>query len=158
MVCTEHHSVVYGLISDDVISEIPASLHASAQYFLHHMLVIYFCPYINFLIRFLAEARDFSLLHIVHTGSGAHPAFCTVGTGDCFLGVKQPERVAYHSPPSSAEVKNGGAVHPLPHTCSGHNAELIKYIAMFTIFFCIAFCTVVFNNDRTTRVLVVHGG
>jgi hypothetical protein len=31
-------------------------------------------------------------------------------------GVKQPEREADHSPPSSAEVKNHGAIPPLPHT------------------------------------------
>jgi hypothetical protein len=29
-------------------------------------------------------------------------------------GVKRPGREADHSPPSSAEVKNGGAVNPLP--------------------------------------------
>jgi hypothetical protein len=27
-----------------------------------------------------------------------------------------------HSPPSSAEVKNGGVVHQLPHTSSWHDA------------------------------------
>jgi hypothetical protein len=35
-----------------------------------------------------------------------------------FPGVKQPGREADHSPPSSAEVKNGGAILPLPHTSS----------------------------------------
>jgi hypothetical protein len=33
-------------------------------------------------------------------------------------GVKQSGREADHSPPSSAEVKNGGAIPPLPHTSS----------------------------------------
>jgi hypothetical protein len=33
-------------------------------------------------------------------------------------GVKQPRREADHSPPSSAEVKNGGAIPPLPHVFS----------------------------------------
>jgi hypothetical protein len=40
------------------------------------------------------------------TGSGAHPASCTVGTGGSFPGGKaRPGRDADHSPPSSAEVK-----------------------------------------------------
>jgi hypothetical protein len=30
-------------------------------------------------------------------------------------GVKRQGREADHSHPSSAEVKNGGAIHPLPH-------------------------------------------
>jgi hypothetical protein len=34
----------------------------------------------------------------------------TMGTGALSLGVKQPRREADHSTPSSAEVKNGGAI------------------------------------------------
>jgi hypothetical protein len=33
-------------------------------------------------------------------------------------GVKWPGREADHSPPSSVEVKSGGAMPPLPHTSS----------------------------------------
>jgi hypothetical protein len=40
----------------------------------------------------------------VQTGTGAHPASCTMGTGT-FPGVKRPGRGAYHPPPSSAEVR-----------------------------------------------------
>jgi hypothetical protein len=40
----------------------------------------------------------------VQTGSGAHPASCTMGTGS-LPGVKLPGRGADHPPPSSAEVK-----------------------------------------------------
>jgi hypothetical protein len=40
----------------------------------------------------------------VQTGPGAHPAFCTMGTGS-FPGVKRPGRGADHPPPSSAEVR-----------------------------------------------------
>jgi hypothetical protein len=36
--------------------------------------------------------------------------------------VKRPGREADHSPPSSAEVKNSGATHPLPHTSSWRDA------------------------------------
>jgi hypothetical protein len=53
--------------------------------------------------------EDFSFLHSVQTGSGVHPAPYRMGTGDSFPGGK-----ADHSPPSSAEVKNGGALTPLP--------------------------------------------
>jgi hypothetical protein len=41
----------------------------------------------------------------VQTGPGAHPAFCTIGTGS-IPGVKRPGRGADHPPPSSAEVEN----------------------------------------------------
>jgi hypothetical protein len=37
-------------------------------------------------------------------------------------GVQRPGREADHSPPSSAEVKNGGAVPPLPRTSLWRNA------------------------------------
>jgi hypothetical protein len=40
--------------------------------------------------------------------------------GSPFLAVKRPRREADHSPPSSAEVKNGGAIPPLPHLPSWH--------------------------------------
>jgi hypothetical protein len=54
-----------------------------------------------------AGAEDFSSSLCVQTGSGAHPASCTVGTGGPFPGGKaRPGRVADHSPPSSAEVVN----------------------------------------------------
>jgi hypothetical protein len=37
-------------------------------------------------------------------------------------GVKWQGREADHSPPSNAEVKNGGAIPPLPHMPSWHSA------------------------------------
>jgi hypothetical protein len=36
--------------------------------------------------------------------------------------IKQPGSEADHSPPSSSEVKNGGAIPPLPHMSSRHSA------------------------------------
>jgi hypothetical protein len=39
-----------------------------------------------------------------------------------FPGVKRLGREADHSPPSNAEVKNGGAIPPLSHTSSQHSA------------------------------------
>jgi hypothetical protein len=58
-------------------------------------------------VRSPAGAKDFSSILCVHTGSGAHPASCTMGPGGHFPGGKaRPGRDADHSPPSSAEVVN----------------------------------------------------
>jgi hypothetical protein len=54
-----------------------------------------------------AGAKDFSSILCVQTGSGAHPASCTMTTEGPFPGAKAwPGRDADHSPPSSAEVEN----------------------------------------------------
>jgi hypothetical protein len=51
--------------------------------------------------------KDFSSSLCVQTGSGAHPASCTKGTGSPFPEAKvRPGRDTDHSPPSSAKVKN----------------------------------------------------
>jgi hypothetical protein len=58
-------------------------------------------------VRSPAEAEDFSSSLRVQTGSGAHPASCTMGTAGPFRGGKaRPGRDADHSPSSSAEVVN----------------------------------------------------
>jgi hypothetical protein len=58
-------------------------------------------------VRSPAEAKDLSSNVCVQTGSGAHPASCTMGTGESFPGGKaRPGRVADHSPQSSAEDVN----------------------------------------------------
>jgi hypothetical protein len=58
-------------------------------------------------VRSPAGAKDFSSILCVQTGSGVHPASCTMGTGGPFPGGKaRPGRDADHSPPSSAEVVN----------------------------------------------------
>jgi hypothetical protein len=68
-------------------------------------------------IRFLVgEGRDYSLLHSVQTGSGAESVPEALSPG-----VKRQGREADHSPPSRAEVKNGGAVPPLSHMSSWHD-------------------------------------
>jgi hypothetical protein len=54
-----------------------------------------------------ADAKDFSSNLCIQTGSGANPAFCTMGTEGPFPGAKaRPGRDADNSPPSSAEVEN----------------------------------------------------
>jgi hypothetical protein len=62
------------------------------------------------------EARDFSLLQNVQTGSGAHPVSLFNGYRLSFPGVKRPGREVNHPPPSSPEVKNGRSYtsHRLP--------------------------------------------
>jgi hypothetical protein len=59
-------------------------------------------------VRSLVGAKDFSsTILCVQTGSGAHPASCTMGTGGPFPGGKAwPVCDADHSPLSSAEVEN----------------------------------------------------
>jgi hypothetical protein len=54
------------------------------------------------------KPKDFYSSLCVQTGSGAHPASCTMGTGGPFPGGKTRQgRDADHSPPPSAEVENG---------------------------------------------------
>jgi hypothetical protein len=66
--------------------------------------------------------KTFSLLRIVKTGFGVHPTSYNMGTGVSFPGVKRQGCEADHSPPTSAEVKKYGSIHPLPHTSSWRNA------------------------------------
>jgi hypothetical protein len=54
-----------------------------------------------------AGTKDFSSILCVQTGSGAHSASSSMGTGGPFPGGKaRPGRDADHSPPYSAEVVN----------------------------------------------------
>jgi hypothetical protein len=49
-------------------------------------------------VRSSAEANEFSSILCVQTGSGAHPASCSMGTGGPFPGDKaRPGRDADHS-------------------------------------------------------------
>jgi hypothetical protein len=58
-------------------------------------------------VRSQAGTKDFSSSLCVQTGSGAHPASCTMGKGGPFPGGKaRPGRDADHSPLSSSEVVN----------------------------------------------------
>jgi hypothetical protein len=59
-------------------------------------------------VLFSTRARVISLLHSLQTCSGAHPASYPVSAEGSFPGFE-----ADRSPPSCAEVKNGGAIHPL---------------------------------------------
>jgi hypothetical protein len=58
-------------------------------------------------VRSPAGTEYFSSSLSIQTGSEAHPASCTMGTGGPFPGGKaRPGRDADHSPPFSAEVEN----------------------------------------------------
>jgi hypothetical protein len=49
--------------------------------------------------------QEFSLLHVVQTGSGVHPTSYSMDSGGSFPGVKAAGCESDHSPPASAEVK-----------------------------------------------------
>jgi hypothetical protein len=73
------------------------------------------------LVRFPA-GQDFPPIHRVQTGSGAHPPSYVIGIEGDSPWVKQLGREADHSPPCSADVKNGAAKSPLSHMRSWHSA------------------------------------
>jgi hypothetical protein len=54
------------------------------------------------------------LLHSVQTGSWAQTTSYPNGTEIPLPGVKRRRREADHSPPANAEIKNDGAIPPLP--------------------------------------------
>jgi hypothetical protein len=58
-------------------------------------------------LRSQADVKNLSCNLFIQTGSGAHPASCTIGTGGPFPGGKAwPGRDADRLTPSSAEVVN----------------------------------------------------
>jgi hypothetical protein len=65
----------------------------------------------------------FSLFHRAQTGSGVHPTPIQWIPRDLSSELKRSGRESDHSTPSSAEVKNGGALLPTPHTFSWHSAS-----------------------------------
>jgi hypothetical protein len=65
-------------------------------------------------IAFMCKKRKMKLSLCPSTGSGAHPAPYLMGTEGTFPGVKWPGRESYHSPPSSAEVKEWGSYTSTP--------------------------------------------
>jgi hypothetical protein len=57
-------------------------------------------------VRSPAGAKDFSYSLFIQTGSGAHQASCTMGTGVLSPGLKHGRDVTLTThPPSSAEVE-----------------------------------------------------
>jgi hypothetical protein len=85
------------------------------------------------LVLFAGRNRYFYLFHSFQTGSGAHTASYPLGNGAFSPGLKLPAREADHSLLSSAEVKNGGAVPPLPDASSSLGTLLVKRRDNFTL-------------------------
>jgi hypothetical protein len=77
-----------------------------------------------------AEGRGFSILQELQTGSAAHLDSYPMGTGGSFSGTKRTVREAGHLPPSIAEVKNGGAIPPLPIRLHGQLPLILKKITV----------------------------
>jgi hypothetical protein len=69
-----------------------------------------------------SKGKIVSLLHNIQAGSGAQPASYPMGTGGDFLGTKLLGLQADPFLPSSAEIKNGGAIPPLTRMSSWHSA------------------------------------
>jgi hypothetical protein len=67
------------------------------------------------------QGQDFSLMRNVQSVLGpTQPPIQWVPVA-LSLGLKRQGREADHTRVSSAEVKNGGAIHPLPHLSSWHS-------------------------------------
>jgi hypothetical protein len=70
-------------------------------------------------VRSPAEAEDFSSTLCVQTGSGAHPASCTMGTGGPFPGAKRGWGVTLttqpHLVPRSRMSRSYTYSHPKRH-------------------------------------------
>jgi hypothetical protein len=56
-----------------------------------------------------------------------------MGIGDSFPGSKMQDREADHSPPSSSEAKNGGAIPPLPDVSSWHRGNFTFISLTFSV-------------------------
>jgi hypothetical protein len=70
--------------------------------------------------RYPAEEREFPLLYSTASRPALGPSQSRIQwlPGALSSGVKRQGREADHSPPSSAEVKNGRAIPPLSHMSS----------------------------------------
>jgi hypothetical protein len=95
----------------------------------------------------------------VQTGSGAHPASRTMGTG----GKAQPGRDADHSPPSSAKVKEeSGAISPVtesaPMACSGTTIFFRVRLNMYRFIENVLVLTIVKKRLRTRGQKQESGG
>lgn len=72
---------------------------------------------------------DYSHLHDIHIGSGAHPSIDPEGTGSSFSYLKRPEREANHSPERSSGVKDAWRSVYTAYTlsCCSTNCYLIVF-------------------------------
>jgi hypothetical protein len=68
----------------------------------------------------------YSLPHALETVSVVHPVSYPIAGSDSW-GIKRQELYVDHSPPSSTEVKKGGATSPLHHASSMCKAYFINF-------------------------------
>jgi hypothetical protein len=74
------------------------------------------------MVRFPADARDFSLFQSAQVDSDVHAASQPKSNGGSSRRVKRPERDD-HSPQLRSKVKMRGVIPPLPHRHSGRAQE-----------------------------------
>jgi hypothetical protein len=77
-------------------------------------------------VQFLTEARFFLYFTTFRLSLGSNQSPIQWVPGVISPGIKCPEHEADHSYPFSAEVKNGGAISPLPHKSPWLGASLIN--------------------------------
>jgi hypothetical protein len=78
--------------------------------------------------------KGFYFLLNVHTGSGAHPAFCKMCIGDLSPGLNRLNAEGYHSHPYNTEVENEWSYALFPPVCFtllGEFAKLGKVTVSF---------------------------
>jgi hypothetical protein len=89
----------------------------------------YGLDYRSFEVRFRAEAKDFSSTLCIQTGSGTHPASCTMDTGGPFPGGKRGQGVTLTTHPIYCRGREWvGATLPLSHASSWRVMQQQKYI------------------------------
>jgi hypothetical protein len=81
------------------------------------------------------QGNEFSLLHIVQTGSGAYPASHPMRTASSISMVKRLRlgREADQLPPTVTELKKRGSIHPLFPAPLWHSVLLFKHRDSFTL-------------------------
>jgi hypothetical protein len=72
------------------------------------------------------ELYLFFLTTVVQTGFGTHKIYYPMGAEVSLPEGKQLEHKPDHSTPSSAEVKNGGAILPFPHMATGETQNCYR--------------------------------
>jgi hypothetical protein len=73
-------------------------------------------------LTFGFDSRQYKICHLSMSSRWAHTASYPGGTWGSFPGVQRPGCESDDSPPSSAEVKSGGATSVLPRVSSLHRA------------------------------------
>jgi hypothetical protein len=77
--------------------------------------------------------EEFSLLHDIQIGSGAHPASYPISIKSSFPGCKkQPRHEVDYTPPTRVKVKKTWIYMDTPHAPSWSSTSLIKHKIKFS--------------------------